>query len=301
MPGLPCLPRSERRWVVEGSRLLAVVVVLQVVTGCQSGQATTPSVPPGQSSTAVAPDPGPDGGSSVVSAGLRISGATSMTSLDALAAQAATARTWVQRIWPQQVAATGTINVVIAGSDAQFAQLRGGAPPTNDLAASTTSQGTVVISQTALGAITDQGRRVVLAHELTHVVLRQTQRVGVPLWIVEGSAEYTAYRWAGLSLGAACPTLRDQVRAGQLPSLPPGDTLFDGSTRQSAYQQAHVYMSFLISRFGLAAWKRFVIEAGTGSQTAFGTAFGGAGPSALREAYLTYLRNVMRGSSVTPR
>lgn len=301
MPGLPCLLRTERRWVVGGSRLVAVVVVLQVVTGCQSGQVTTPSVPPVQSRAVATPDPSPEGGSSAVSAGLRMSGATSRTSLDAFAAQAATARTWVQRIWPQQVAAAGTINVVIAGSQAQFAQLRGGAPLTDDLAASTTSQGTVVVSQTALGAVTDQGRRVVLAHELTHVVLRQTQRVGVPRWIVEGSAEYTAYRWAGLSLAAACPTLRDQVRAGQLPSLPPGDTLFDGSTGQSAYQQAHVYMSFLISRFGLAAWKRFVIQAGTGSQTAFGTTFGGATPSALRGAYLTYLRNVMRGSSATPR
>lgn len=300
MPCLRCPSRSERRWVARGSRLLAVAVILQAVTGCQSGPVTTTNPPSGRPGAVSTSRPSPGGGSSVVSAGLRISGSISRSSLEAFAAQAATARIWVERTWPQQVATAGTISVVIAGSDAQFAQLRGGAPMTDDLAASTTSNGTVVVSQKALGAITDQGRRVVLAHELTHVVLRQTRRVGVPRWIVEGSAEYTAYRWAGLSLSAACPTLRDHVRAGQSPALPPADKLFDGTTGQSAYQQAHAYMSFLVSRFGEAAWKRFVIAADSGSQTAFGTTFDRSMPVGLRGAYLTYLRKAMRGSLAAP-
>lgn len=278
------------------------MVLLLAVGGCRSDQVITSSVPTSPPPGAVATSqPGTDGGSSVKSDGLWISGATDRAALEAFAAQTATARTWVQRTWPQQVAAAGTIRVVIATSDAQFARLRGGTPVTDDLAASTTADGTVIVSQQALRVITDQGRRVVLAHELTHVVLRQTQRIGVPRWIVEGSAEYTAYRWAGLSLFAACPTLRGQLRAGEQPSLPPVEGLFDGATAQSAYQQAHVYMSFLVARFGPAAWKRFVLAADSGSLTAFVASFGGSTPADLRREYQTYLRAAMRTPSTTPR
>lgn len=298
---MPCSPRSEQRRVTRTSCCLASLVVIQAATGCQSGPATSTALSSATRGAVSTAHPSPGAGSTVTSAGLQVSGSTSRASLDAFAAQAATARTWVERTWPQQVAATGTISVIIADSAARFAQLRGGAPDTDDLAASTTSNGTVIVSQQALSAVTVQGRRVVLAHELTHVVLQQTRRAGLPPWVVEGSAEYTAYRWAGLSLSAACPTLRDQVLAGQVPTLPPGDELFDSSsTQQSAYQQAHAYMSFLVARFGLAAWKRFVLAAGSGSATAFGSTFGGSTPAALRGAYLAYLGKVMRGSSGTP-
>lgn len=225
--------------------------------------------------------------------GVRVRGAVSAASLAAVLEQAVQARAWVEQLWPQQVAAFGTVQIVIATTDAQFAALRGGAPGTDDLAASTTAEGTVILSETALQLVTAQGRRVVLAHELTHVVLKQTQRGGLPPWIVEGSAEYTAYRSAGLSLARACPTLRAQVHSGDIPSLPPTKDLFSGSSRQSAYQQAHAYMSFLIARFGLAAWKRFVISADGAAPGAFSTSFAGAAPAELQTAYSSYLRKVM--------
>ncbi len=225
--------------------------------------------------------------------GVRVHGAVSGASLDVVLEQAVQARAWVEQLWPQQVAAFGTVQIAIATTDAQFAALRGGAPGTDDLAASTTAEGTVILSETALQLLTAQGRRVVLAHELTHVVLKQTQRRGLPPWIVEGSAEYTAYRWAGLSLARACPTLRAQVHSGDIPSLPPTKDLFSGSSRQSAYQQAHAYMSFLIARFGLAAWKRFVISADGAAPGAFAKSFAGAAPAELQTAYSSYLRKVM--------
>ena len=161
-------------------------------------------------------------------------------------------------------------------------------PESDDLAASTTATGDVVLGPAVLRDLTPQGQRVVLAHELTHVVLRQTSRTGLPRWVVEGSAEYTAYRFAGLSLAAACPTLAADVRAGRLPAGPPTDATFSGS-QQRAYQEAHAYMSFLVTRYGVRDWTRFVVATSAGRDDAFGESFGGATPAKLRTAYAVFL------------
>lgn len=205
--------------------------------------------------------------------------------------EAQTARSWVARTWPRQVAADGTVRLQVAADSAQFARLRGGVPESDELAASTTASGVVVIGPTVVSGLTAQGQRVVLAHELTHVVLHQTARAGLSRWVVEGSAEYTAYRWTGLSLAAACPTLANDVRAGRVPTGPPADTSFSGGQQQRAYQQAHGYMSFLVSRYGLSAWQRFVLQASAGRAGAFADSFGGATPAGLRSAYAAFLRH----------
>lgn len=225
--------------------------------------------------------------------GLQVTGSVGTTQLAQVLADARVARTWVARTWPTQVAAAGTVRVQVAANAAQFARLRGGVPESDDLAASTTASGEVVIGPAVMQGLTAQGQRVVLAHELTHVVLRQTMRTGLARWVVEGSAEYTAYRWTGLSLGAACPTLAADVRADRLPAGPPPDAAFSGGQQQRAYQDAHAYMSFLVDRFGENAWKQFVLATSAGSTDAFGADFDGATTTGLRAAYAAFLRHTV--------
>lgn len=227
-------------------------------------------------------------------AGLQVTGSVNRAELAQVLAEAQVARTWVARTWPTQVAAAGTVRVQVAADAAQFARLRGGVPESDELAASTTASGDVVVGPAALNELTAQGRRVVLAHELTHVVLRQTARTGLSRWVVEGSAEYTAYRWTGLSLAAACPTLATDVRAGRLPTGPPSDSAFSGSQQQRAYQQAHGFMSFLVARFGIGTWQRFVLRASAGSAGAFEDSFSRATPADLSTAYAAFLRDALR-------
>ena len=256
---------------------------------CENQPAPAPDV-----STA-ATTPSTTAGTVVVRApGLQVSGSVGRAELMQVLAEAQTARGWVARTWPRQVAAAGTIRLQVAADAAQFARLRGGVPESDELAASTTASGDVVVGPSVVHGLTAQGQRVVLAHELTHVVLRQTARAGLPRWVVEGSAEYTAYRWTGLSLAAACPTLAGDVRAGRVPLGPPTDAAFSGSQQQRAYQQAHGYMSFLVARYGEVAWARFVVAASAGSGDAFGESFGGATPAGLRSAYAAFLRAALR-------
>ncbi|NYJ75045.1 hypothetical protein [Allobranchiibius huperziae] len=297
--------RGQRTRATEGGARRAgaaagVVLAAMLLGGCDGSgpgggvHTSTGSVSSRSATSSRSSAPSAATGTVVLStAGLQVSGSVGTTQLAQVLAEARVARTWVARTWPTQVAAAGTVRVQVAANAAQFARLRGGVPESDDLAASTTASGEVVIGQAVMQGLTAQGQRVVLAHEITHVVLRQTTRTGLARWVVEGSAEYTAYRWTGLSLGAACPTLAADVRADRLPAGPPPDAAFSGGQQQRAYQDAHAYMSFLVDRFGENAWKQFVLATSSGSTDAFGADFDGATTTGLRAAYAAFLRHTV--------
>lgn len=228
---------------------------------------------------------------SVVTPGIRVTGSVDRDELSSVLDAARAARSWVERTWPRQTAEAGEVKIQVASNPAQFAQLRGGAPTSPDVVASTTPTGLIVLSRQALGMLNVQGRRVILAHEITHVVLQQTKRAGLPHWVVEGSAEFTAYRFAGVSLAESIRLLTAVVRAGNTPSAPPGNGSFSTNSSQSAYQQAHGYTAFLVDRYGMSAWRQFVVATDNGSETAFADFFSGASVETLRVAYTAFLRS----------
>ena len=272
--------------------LVSALLVGSQLGACDSSSAPARSVTHVTASTGTSATPSRATGV-VRAAGLQVSGSVGHAELTQVLQDAQVAREWVARTWPQQIADAGTVHVQVAADAAQFARLRGGAPESTELAASTTSSGVVVVGPAVVRELTAQGQRVVLAHELTHVVLRQTARSGLPRWVVEGSAEFTAYRWSGLSLAAACPTLAADVRAGRVPVGPPSVAAFSGDQQQRAYQQAHGFMSFLVARFGLTAWEGFVVATSAGSADAFAERFGGASPAGLQTAYAAFLRRTL--------
>ncbi len=267
----------------------ALALVPGTVTACAGG-----STGPSKSRTSGRISKGPATPITVSGTGLTIS-ATGVAKpvLTATLAEAQVARGWVQRTWPGQLRAFPTLRVQVAADDADFTRLRGSTPPTADVAATTTSDGRVVLAPAARSRLTSRGTQVVLAHEFTHAVLRQTSRTGVPRWIIEGSAEFSAYRYAGASLRAACPDLVSERRQDDTgPSVPPTDGAFVGATGAVAYQQAHAYSAFLVHRYGLSAWQRFVLAVGAGSDVdqALRMLTGSPSTGALRTAYDDFLR-----------
>ncbi|GAA3195092.1 hypothetical protein GCM10010486_75730 [Nonomuraea roseoviolacea subsp. carminata] len=108
--------------------------------------------------------------------------------------------------------------------------------------------GRVIVVPETFGRLTDVGRDVVLAHELTHVAAGTG---GLPPWLYEGFADYVAYRDAGLAVPVAAAELAAEVRAGRTPRRLPGAADFaPGSSRLAAvYQEA-----WLACRF-IAEWR----------------------------------------------
>ncbi|NNG39831.1 hypothetical protein HJ588_11165 [Flexivirga sp. ID2601S] len=267
-----------------------VLLTALTVAGCSSG---------------TGPAPG-DGGStptassrSVRAAGLVVTGTATDGRLQTVARDAEQAIRQVRAMWGSQVL-RDTVRIEVPADEAGF-RSRGGGGGTGresgQIAATTTTDGRVVLSPRLFDAVTAQGIEVVLTHELTHVALGQATLTGVPRWVLEGSAEVTAFGPTGLGLTEAAPTLAAQVRAGNVPAGPPADAAFEAGP-EAAYQGAYAWCRFLFDRYGGATFTRFVRAADAGQRDAFQQAFGVQAAS-LGAAYRQFLRDAIDGAGPT--
>ena len=114
-----------------------------------------------------------------------------------------------------------------------------------------------------LGAL---GRQVVITHEITHVATRAATAAGTPTWLVEGFADYVAYRSARLPVAAAAPELRTAVRADRIPRELPADRDFAGSNPRLAqvYEEAWLAVRLIADRAGPGGLLRFYRAAASG-------------------------------------
>ena len=156
------------------------------------------------------------------------------------------------------------------------------------MAATTTPAGRVVLAPALFSEVTGQGVLVVLTHELTHVALHQDGASALARWVVEGAAEFTAYRPTALTLTQLTPQLAAAVRAGRTPSGPPTDARFR-SDPQAAYQEAYAWCAFLVHRFGISAFTAFVRSAHTGRDAEFTVSFG-TSITSLEQPFRVFLR-----------
>lgn len=233
------------------------LMVAVLAAGCTSGsEAAAPGSSPvaGRSSTP----------SSVVASfghdlRVAVSGEVPAARLREVTADARTAAARVRQAWGAS-ALPGTIHIEVAADDADFHRRGGSAEAGATIAATTTSDGRVVLSPALFDDVTQPGRVVVLTHELTHVALHQGASSAITRWVAEGAAEFTAYRPTKLGLARLAPQLAAQVRAGRLPTGPPDDALFR-STPEAAYQRAYAWCAFLVNRFGLGRFTAFVRSA----------------------------------------
>lgn len=213
-------------------------------------------------------------------------GAVPRTRLRAVADEAVQATQQVRRIWGVRTLQQ-QVRIKVAATDAEFRGYGGGTEAGAQIAATTTADGDVLLAPSLFSKVTPAGRLVVLTHELTHVALHQAGLTGVAHWVLEGSAEFTAYAASGTDLTTLAPQLAIEVRDGPAPTGPPTDRQF-ADDPITAYQSAFVWCRFLAQRYGRSRFTSFVRAADAKAPQAFETAFGER-PTDLRAAYGAFL------------
>ncbi len=115
-------------------------------------------------------------------------------------------------------------------------------------------------------------REIVARHEITHVAQDALPRGEVPVWLVEGIAEYVGYRGTGFSDAWIGRELLADVRASGPPTSWPTDAAFalDGSaeSRAIAYQQGWSFCRMVADRYGEDTLVPFYAAVARGSGSA---------------------------------
>jgi hypothetical protein len=161
-----------------------------------------------------------------------------------LVARAERARRAVGEVW-------GPVDAVILipATTRQAATLAAPADVSGLAAAAGT--GHVIVEPGGFAELSGPGRQVVLAHELTHVATRAATSGDMPVWLVEGFADYVGYKDSGIPVRAAAAELAAEVRAGRLPRTLPGRADFRGGERRvRAYEGAWLACRYVAARFG---------------------------------------------------
>lgn len=227
-----------------------------------------------------------------------VAGPVPKARLQAVGSYAAQAISQVRQVWGSTVL-RGAVVIEVPKDEAGFRALGGSADNGAEIAATTTKDDRVVLAPRLFTDVTDQGRIAVLTHELTHVALHQATLTGVERWVIEGSAEYTAYRTSGLSLAQLAPDIATAARSGHGPTGPPSDAEF-ARDPAAAYQSAYVWCVFLVDRFGQRKFTTFVRAADAKRPDAFVDVFG-TSVAALRQPYASFLHSEFAtGSTVSP-
>ena len=172
--------------------------------------------------------------------------AGSAEAADRLAAQAAAAVPAVRAVLP---AWPGGLVVEVPGSAQDLDALLAADPGTyaNIAAVSATVDGTltptspahVFVNPDLFGDLGPEGEQVVMTHEATHIATAAPVTSGVPLWLLEGFADYVALRDTDLPMSKTAGQVIAQVQADGVPEALPGPTEFDaGATHLGAAYEA---------------------------------------------------------------
>ncbi|MFN8076275.1 MAG: hypothetical protein U0Q15_12755 [Kineosporiaceae bacterium] len=195
------------------------------------------------------------------------------------------ARRQVNAVWRRQWPAVSV--VYLPADDKAMASMLGrssvtgldqvAAVTTGELLRGTGTADRIVLNPSAFAGFGKAERRVVLAHELTHVATRASVRLAPPMWLEEGFADYVAYRSSGVSRELIADSLIDKVRQGSAPDHLPAAADFDPRAGDigPAYAGAWLAVDLIARTKGRAALVRFyeqVCGLGAGASTASPTA-----------------------------
>lgn len=138
---------------------------------------------------------------------------------------------------------------------------------------STAATPRVFLNPQRMAELSARGAQVVVSHEAAHVALGAASSASLPLWLVEGFADYVALRDIGLPLSVTASQVAAQVRRDGLPRSLPDEDDFDEQSEHfgAAYEASWLACRLLVERSGERAVLRFYREAQATSD--FGPAF----------------------------
>ncbi|GII59994.1 hypothetical protein Skr01_00790 [Sphaerisporangium krabiense] len=140
--------------------------------------------------------------------------------------------------------------VLLPGTTAQAAALA--APASVRGLAAVAAVDHVIVEPGAYARLSDAGRDVVLAHELTHLATGAATDARTPKWLMEGFADYVGYLDSGIPAPAAAAELAAEVRAGRRPIALPGPQAFapESPRLAQAYEEAWLACRYVVARYG---------------------------------------------------
>jgi hypothetical protein len=109
----------------------------------------------------------------------------------------------------------------------------------------------VIVNTSVIGRYDRLNLQVVITHEMTHVATRKVG-VGVPLFLVEGFADFTALQPVDAPLRITRPALADAVRAGRFQGRLPSDDDLRGSDAALAYDEGSSFCLWVARTFSEA-------------------------------------------------
>ncbi|WP_328970768.1 hypothetical protein [Streptomyces sp. NBC_00239] len=205
--------------------------------------------------------------------------------------------------WPRPWARKAV--VLVPGSLDAMAALLGEPPATyRGMAAVTTGRvgdgpvpaDRVTVNPQAYGELGALGRRVVLAHEVTHVATRAATSAATPLWLSEGFADWAAYRGSGRTPEEAAPALARAVRRGDPPGALPADRDFafggDADALAASYEGAWLACRMMAQRWGERAPADFYAAVSRSSPAAAFASVLGTDEREFTASWRAYLREL---------
>jgi hypothetical protein len=128
----------------------------------------------------------------------------------------------------------------------------------------------IVINPANIDRLGRLGRRVVLEHEVTHLATRGFTGPRTPIWLVEGLADWVAYRDSGLPAYQVADQLHAALGAGRWPGRLPGSADFSGDSPRLAlaYEEAWSACRLIAARAGPAGLVRLYRAVGTATDPA---------------------------------
>lgn len=196
---------------------------------------------------------------------------------DRYARQAEVAVPAVRRVLP---AWPGGLVVEVPGSAAALDSMLAAEPGTYaDIAAVSTSvDGTltpaspthVFVNPELYGGLGPVGEQVVMTHEATHIATAAPVTTGVPLWLLEGFADYVALRDTDLPMSKAAGQIIAQIRTSGVPRALPGPAEFDATATHlgAAYEAAWVACLVIVDVAGEDALVRVYGDVSDGQDLA---------------------------------
>ena len=110
----------------------------------------------------------------------------------------------------------------------------------------------VFVNPTLFETLEPVGAQVVLSHEAAHVATGAPVSTGIPLWLLEGFADYVALRDVSLPISTTAGQIIAQVQQEGPPAQLPGATEFDERATHlgAAYESAWIACTLLAERGG---------------------------------------------------